>query len=106
MSLISKASYDISRTTEGSFSAGVYIPGATSTFTIKGNIQPLSGAEILQLPEADRKRQSMWLYTKEELLENDIITVNGKPYEIHPVEDWTRQGRLQHYKSRIMLKDI
>lgn len=106
MSLIDKVEYQVERIAEGSHSGGVYTPGTSSNFTIKGNLQPLSGNEILQLPEGDRQRQSLWLYSRTELKVNDIVTADGKSYEVQPVEDWTRQRRLPHYKARIMLKDI
>ena len=107
MSLIDKATYSVERPGVTSYSAGVGSKAASTTFTIKGNAQPLSGNELLQLSEGDRQRQNMKLYTKTELMVNDLVTIDsGNAFEVQNVEDWTRQIRLPHYKARIMRVDI
>lgn len=106
MSLINKATYSVERPGATSYSGGVGSKAVSTTFTIKGNAQPLNGNELLQLPEGDRQRQNLKLYTKTLLQINDIVTVDGIPFEVQNVEDWTRQIRLPHYRARIMKVDI
>ena len=105
MSLKNKATYNVQRKAEGSYTNGVFNEGASSIFTVKGNCQPVSGDDILQIPEGDRKRQLLKIYTEDELMVNDIVTVDGKEFEAHPVENWARQERLNHYKTILILKD-
>lgn len=107
MSLIDKAEYEVERPGAVSHSGGVSSNAASTYFTIKGNAQPLNGNELLQLPEGDRQRQNMKLYTKTELKANDLVTIDsGKAFEVQNDQNWTRQNRLQHYKLRIMRVDI
>ena len=105
MSLISKATYAVTRKT-GSYIDGIYVPGTDSNFSVKGNCQPVSGEDVLQISEGDRTKQLLKIYTKTELKINDIVTVDSKLFEAHPVQNWTRQVRLAHYKTILILKDI
>jgi len=105
MSLINKETYAVKRTATGSYTDGIFVAGAVTNLTVKGNCQPVSGNEILQISEGDRKRQVIKIYTTEELMLNDIVTVDNKEFEAHPIENWSRQGKLQHYKTFLMLKD-
>jgi hypothetical protein len=104
--LYNKATYSVERPGVTTYSGGVATESASTTFKIKGNAQPLTGNELLQLPEGDRQRQNMKLYTKTELQVNDLVTIDsGNAFEVQNVEDWTRQIRLPHYKARIMRLD-
>ena len=105
MSLINKVTYAVKRTAEGSYTNGVHNSGSVTNLTIKGNCQPVSGDDIIQLSEGDRKKQLLKIYTEEELKVNDVVTVDGKPYEAHPAKNYTRQNRLNHYKTILILKD-
>lgn len=78
---------------------------SSSAFSTEANIQPLKGDEILQLPDGDRERDNYWCYTDVELKVNDEVTRDGKKFEVHPVEDWSRASILVHYRSRIMSKE-
>lgn len=75
--------------------------------TAKVSIQPLTGKEIIQLPESDRIRQPIRIYTDYQLDTNDIIVrkSDNKEYEIQSVENWAPFGRLQHYKAIGLLVD-
>ncbi|MCK5605469.1 hypothetical protein KAR91_26490 [Candidatus Pacearchaeota archaeon] len=106
MSLIDKKTYSVERPGITTHTNGVASQAASTTFPIKGNAQPLNGRELLQLPEGDRKRHNLKLYTKTELLPSDLVTIDsGKAFEVQNDENWTRQDRLSHYKLRIMRLD-
>ena len=108
MSLLLNESIKFKR--EGS--GGTYVKGHrvsapdTST-TIKANIQPLGGSDLLQLPESDRLREPLRFYTKVELKEGDLIerVFNGREYEIQRLGNWSVFGRLRHYKAIGLLVD-
>lgn len=91
---------------EGQYGADGFptVPVKTS-FTIRGNVQPISGYERLQLAEGDRTRDVMWLFTTDEVRADDLITRKGTVYEIQVVEDW-RQQRLSHYRCRMVRRDV
>lgn len=73
-------------------------------FNFVGNVQPVSGFEILQVPEADRTRKVLNCWTEFRLEGNDIILFEGEEFEVRTVEDWTQQ-RLPHYKARLVKLD-
>jgi hypothetical protein len=92
----------VMRTSQGEYVAGRYVPGDSQTFEAFGNIQPLNGKELLQLPEGDRDRQAVKIYTAFALENNDTVTrADGINYEVQAVEDWTAFHQ-PHYKARLM----
>jgi len=77
-------------------------PGATTVVAnVKANVQPLTGAEILQLPEGDRIRQHKWAFARYEFKVNDIITYKGIKFEVQMVEDWS-DFCIAHYRARMV----
>ena len=95
----------IERTVESIDNKGRPIEGATSIFeNEKASVQPLSGQELLLLPEGERIRQNLWLYTTFDILIDDIVIRNNKNYTTMTVEDWNYgHSNLSHYRARIML---
>jgi len=73
----------------------------------KGSIQPLSGNEILQVPEGDRTRQLFNIYTATELKHEDVVIFKGARYEVQPFEDWTTSGDcISYFKVRVAKIDV
>ena len=62
MRLLGALGLSVTRT-DGSYVDGVWTPGVASTFAIEGSIQPMSGRELLLLPEGQRSRGAWTLYT-------------------------------------------
>lgn len=79
-----------------------------TTFTIQASIQPLSGWEILQVPEGDRTRQLLNVFTEtQEIQHKDIVVRNGAEYEAQVPEDWTIPGvNVSYWKVRIARIDV
>lgn len=108
MSLLLNETIKINR--EGS--SGTYVKGhrasaSDTVTTIKANVQPLGGSELLQLPESDRLREPLRFYTAVELKENDLVTraINGREYEIQRLGNWSVFRGLKHYKATGLLVD-
>lgn len=72
---------------------------------IEGNVQPVTGKELLEVPEGDRERQIFNVFSKEKLNPNDIVIRNNIEYEVRLNEDWN-QGRAAHNFARIIKKDV
>ena len=93
----------------GDWVDGHYVPAADEdpAPTAKASIQPLNGRERLQLPESDRIRQAIKIYTDSALQDNDIVQrdSDAKQYEVQKVENWAVFGVLQHYKAIGFLVD-
>ncbi len=75
----------------GSFVDGRFQPASPSVINAYASVQPTTGKEVMQLPEADRYRQTLKMLSESEFVENDIITrdSNGLKYEALRVEDWS-----------------
>lgn len=96
----------IKRYDTGAYNNGVYVPGAITEFTVNAVVMPLTGKELLNLPEAQRTKRALRVYTDIQLVTAD--DVNNKKadrfdhqereYEIQKNEDWTRTD-IEHYKS-------
>lgn len=96
----------IKRTVPGSYVNGVYVEGAETTFTIQASVQPMSGEDIVSVPEGRRASDMVKLYTSTDLNSQgdagsgqspDRLVWLGKDYEIYSKE--VRQmDVIPHYK--------
>lgn len=61
-------------------------------------VHTASGRELQRLPEADRRKESIRVYTKVELFtagdsqDPDVVLYDSKRYEVKLVDDYERQG--------------
>ena len=102
MSLMENESLTLKRRASGSYVSGHYVQGSESTSTIYANVQPLSGEQILQLPEADRKKEGYSLFSEDEMRVNDIIVRDSKNYEIQTVYPYQNQP-IPHYEGVMII---
>ena len=98
----------LSRTIKGpgSVQDGKYIQGVDTTEEFYASIQPLTPAEIEQLPEGRRNRKPLWLFTSTRLNEvtgsnPDVVTIDSEKYEVDKVHPW-QNGVISHYKCLVM----
>lgn len=100
----------VTRRAAGSYVAGVWTPGATSTLTVEGSLQPMTGRELLLLPEGERTRARWKLYTETELrtadetttTEADRVSWNGRSLVVVRVQDYSHVGLLPHYRCELV----
>lgn len=106
---VGSVTLNVTRQTQGSYSntSFDYTAGTTSTLTIKANVQPATKYQTLQLPEADRTKASIAIWTVSELRVQregtggngaDLISWNGEVWEVMQVERW-QMGVLDHYHA-------
>lgn len=96
----------VTRFGTGSWTNGFFVDGSTATFEIKCNVQPVSYRELLNLPESQRTKSAVKVFSADELKEPNIVdkknadrfTYNSKTYEVHKVRDWS-QLNIPHYES-------
>jgi len=102
-----------SRKANGAFVEGMLVEGAETPFTFYGSIQPLSGKDMLSLPEGRRDRETYLIYTSTELMSvdvdgaqnPDIVIINGNDFEVIQVEAW-QNGIYNHYKAVASKKQV
>lgn len=92
----------ITRKAAGSYVDGRWVDGAATVYTAAGNVQPLNGRELLQLPEGDRNREYKKMYTAFAVQNDDVVTISGKTYQAQNVADWSDHPQ-PHYRVRLML---
>ncbi len=102
MGLLDNESITVKRKAAGAYVNGHYVTGAESNYSALASVQPLSGEEILQLPEADRKRESLKMFTPSEIKVNDTVTRAGRNYEVQKVMDFSAH-RIPHYEAVMLL---
>ncbi len=84
----------------GSFTAGRWVEGTATTFEIVANIQPATPKELERLPEGQRTREVIAVWTDTELKtatvpvgsRGDRIAYGGASYEVQAVERWELGG--------------
>jgi hypothetical protein len=89
----------------GGYVDGLYQAGTENSFSIRISMQPLTGKELLQFPEAQRTRRMMKGYTATYLhtaetspsQKADRIEYNGTFFEVQTVNRWLVTD-LNHYK--------
>lgn len=81
------------------YSAGAYVNGMwQETLTLSsvfGSAQPLTGLEIVRIPEGDRERERLKIYSADELRASksgvgraDEVVIEGDIFQVERVERW------------------
>lgn len=91
----------VTRSKGTDFEKGRPVSRGVEAYAIKGNIQPLTGAELLRLDEGQRTRDRANIWTQFSLAVKDIITWNGIRFEVEAVENWQ-----SYYKARVAKIDV
>ena len=105
-SLLETEKVTITSFADGTFNKGQHEEGAATVIpNVLVNIQPITGQELLQLPESNRERVELTIYSKTEIKNEDIITreIDGLDYEVLNLRNWTAFN-LSHFKG--MLKRV
>lgn len=104
--LTKKVSIKVERFAPGTWVNGRWVEGTKTTSYINANVQPLKGSELLALPESDRTKESIKVYSTEVLNtvdevgqeSADIITWNTKRYKAIKTQTY-QMGVLDHTKT-------
>lgn len=74
---------------------GRHVIGAPTPMNVKGLIQPLSDRDLQRLPEGERSIDRVVFMTQTQLqtaatgaAKSDVLTYNGKSYEVEEIEPW------------------
>lgn len=92
--------YTITRFSPGDYGGAVengrFRPGPTETFEVRASIQPLTGEQLLRLPEGERTRERIIIFTaaqlrttrQSEVAMADRVAYRGEQFEVESVEAW------------------
>lgn len=104
--LTRKLTIPILRSSPGEYIEGHWVPGEVTEITIEANVQPMRGWELQALPESDRSKESIKVYTESTLktVEEvgatmaDIAVWGGKKFQVIRAVTY-RMGILDHTKA-------
>jgi len=104
--MLGASTYTVTRRAAGNYSTGTFVPGVESQFEIEGSVQPLSGSELLLLPEGERVRARCKMYSHAELKTASVkdktladrVGVEERDLEVHSVSEFRNSGALSHFK--------
>lgn len=107
---------DITRRAAETIYKGRPVPGSESTVQVVGNVQPiLKSTDTMLLPEADRSKAALKVYTKGAALRQrkegpegwsaDRFFWKGDLFEVMKVIDYD-MGILNHYKAICMRVEL
>ena len=104
--LTHKTPIQVERTAPGAWVKGRWVEGLVTLINIEANVQPMRGHELLVLPEADRTKDSIKVYSVEHIdtvedvkqEQADIVIWNGKRYKAMKSMQY-QMGILNHTKT-------
>lgn len=89
---------------DGKYVLGKYHAGTERSFTVLGTIQPMDAKSMLLLPEGERTKETIRIYTGTELMtvdlktgrKADVVTYRFREYEVHSVKFW--ESLIPHFQ--------
>lgn len=90
--------YNVTRRNPGSYVNGKWVEGSLITPLVAfASIQPMTGREMMRIPEGDRNRERKIAYSADLLkvaeptakTKADILNVDGQDFQVESVEPWT-----------------
>lgn len=99
--LMQRQEISVRREFKVNWSEGLPYAMDVKTFCFRGVMFPITGKELLLVPEGDRFRQNIWVFTQGDLRDNDLVTFCNNPYEVQTVEEW---GSFK--RARAMRMDV
>jgi hypothetical protein len=97
-SLVKKVPVTILRHAAGSYVEGEWTEGAETSVGIQANVQPFSDYQVSIMPESDRTKSWVWLFTSSEVRQKkegtsgyggDRFVWEGDLYEVMKVQTYT-----------------
>jgi hypothetical protein len=78
---------------------GKLVPAASTTFPTAAHVQPSGGRDVLRLPEGQRSREVITVWSAADLVaaaeggpKGDRFTWNGNTYEVQVIKAWRAAG--------------
>lgn len=80
--LTGKVIVQIERVDAGSYVNGRWVEGQKTLVEVCGNVQPLRFHEVMQMPESDRTKEWIKIYSAQEMFTAQEGLVNGRQADI------------------------
>lgn len=99
IAMLATGTYPVTRTAAGTYVGGSYVPGATVSLTVEAVVVPASGRQLERLPEGQRSKDTIAIYSPTELRTASVdgppadrLTWQGASYEVQSVKPWNEAG--------------
>lgn len=111
--MLGRVNLTLTRRAAGTRTNGLWVPGAATTSTIQGSVQPMNGRARERLPEGLRTRQTQTLYTTAQLQPLsitgkqgcDLITTpDGRVHEVDVLSDWSAHAAPTAHREYVLLE--
>lgn len=99
---IDRRAWAVSRTTTvaGSYNAdGDYVPGSSTTASIRAVVQPVKGNQLMDMPEGIRTEAGWICWSRSQIAVDDYIVNNGVTYRVLFV--WPRDQDGEFYRAAL-----
>lgn len=106
--LVQSTQVEIIRKTKGAYdSDGVWQEGVPTTVTVEANVQPMKYTDLMLLPESDRTKEWITLYSVDEIRtayesddgwDADEVLWEGKTFKVMKCHRY-QMGVLDHYAA-------
>lgn len=87
--------YAVTRATPGAYADGIFVPDAApTTLQVEACVCPLSGNDLLRLPEGLRSKELLDVFTAVELQVDapgqrpDVIMIEGHAWQVEKSQRW------------------
>lgn len=108
-------SYTVVRSLSGSYVMGRYVPGPTTTLTVKGSMQATTARALKLEPEEGARIKQLWKFFTDQaiapigtstLAKADTVTVDGETYKVLSQEKWQGfQGMTLSYFLAVLARE-
>lgn len=89
-----------SRISAGSYDGnGNYVPGSIFNSAIKAVVQPVKGAQLMDMPEGIRTEAGWIIWSRSDIAINDRITDDGVTYRV--IFLWPRNRDGEFYRAAL-----
>lgn len=112
LKLTGRKTFNVLRSVPGAYVNGIWVPGSTSTITVKGNEQPLPGQEVMMLPDSFRSKDLRKFFTLTFLnsiedgqgIVPDKVEIEGVYFEVHKRKRY-QMGPRNHYECVLIREE-
>lgn len=113
-SLVRKTPVTVLRHVQGHYEEGEWIEGAEQSVTIQANVHPFSDYQVMMLPESDRTKSWVWLFTADTVRQKregsggydaDRFVWLGDTYEVRMVQNFV-MGVRDHFEAKCVRVEL
>lgn len=111
-SLVKKVPVDILRHAQDTYVNGRLVVGAVTTVTVQANVHPFSDYQLMLLPDAERSKSWVWMFTSCEVRQKkegswgaDQFYWDGDLYEVMKSQHYVMQTR-SHFEAKAVRKEL